>query len=51
VKLFKKKFRVSDSAPYWRLSYNLQIENNQSGLMKFSLEVGGKEYGSVEAAY
>lgn len=51
MKLFKRKHRASDNAPYWQLSYNVQIENNQSGLMKFSLEVGGKEYGSVEATY
>lgn len=48
---FKQKYRDSDNAPYMHLSYNVQIENNQSGLMKFSLEIGGKEYGSVEAAY
>ncbi|KIX03793.1 uncharacterized protein Z518_07346 [Rhinocladiella mackenziei CBS 650.93] len=50
-KFFKKKTRESDGAPYCALSYSLQIENNQSGLMKYSLEIGGKEYSAVEAEY
>jgi hypothetical protein len=48
---FVKKNRASDSADYIEIHYNLQIENNQSGLMKFSLEVGGEEYSAVTATY
>ncbi|KAK1831182.1 hypothetical protein QBC39DRAFT_372068 [Podospora conica] len=51
AKCFIRKYRASDDAPYVRLSYNLLVENNQSGLMKFSLEVEGKEYGSVDTTY
>jgi hypothetical protein len=48
---FVSKMRRSDEARYTELSYNLQIENNESGLMKFSFEIGGKEYSAVEASY
>jgi hypothetical protein len=48
---FVKKTRASDSAEYIEIHYSLQIENNQSGLMKFSLEIGGKEYSAVDATY
>jgi hypothetical protein len=48
---FVKKTRASDSAEYIEIHYNLQIENNQSGLMKFSLEIDGKEYSAVDATY
>ncbi|KAK4936971.1 hypothetical protein LTR10_022281 [Elasticomyces elasticus] len=49
--LFVKKYRKSDGAPYCELNYKLQVENTQSGLMKYSLEVDGKEYSAVEASY
>lgn len=48
---FVKKKRSSDGADYVEIHYNLQIENNQSGLMKFSLEIDGKEYSAVDATY
>jgi hypothetical protein len=48
---FVKKTRASDSADYVEIHYNLQIENNQSGLMKFSLDIGGEEYSAVNATY
>jgi hypothetical protein len=48
---FVRKVRASDSAEYVSISYNLQIENNQSGLMKFSVEIDGKEYSAVDATY
>jgi hypothetical protein len=48
---FVKKTRASDQADYVEIHYNLQIENNQSGLMTFSLEIGGKEYSAVNATY
>lgn len=48
---FVKRTRASDKVQYRFIEYNLRIENNQSGLMKFSLEVGGKEYSAVEAAF
>jgi len=48
---FVKKTRASDSADYIEIHYNLQIENNQSGLMKFSLDIGGEEYSAVNATY
>lgn len=48
---FVNKKRKSDGASYTEIRYNLQIENNQSGLMKFSLEIGGKEYSGVDATY
>ncbi len=46
-----KKTRASDMSQYVEIHYNLQIENNQSGLMKFSLEIDGKEHSAVEATY
>lgn len=46
-----KRTRASDQADYVEIHYNLQIENNQSGLMTFSLEIGGKEYSAVNATY
>lgn len=48
---FVKRNRPSDGAEYVELHYNLHVENNQSGLMKFSLEINGKEYSAVEASY
>jgi hypothetical protein len=48
---FVKRTRASDQADYVEIHYNLQIENNQSGLMTFSLEIGGKEYSAVNATY
>ncbi|KAI0125684.1 hypothetical protein BJ170DRAFT_684939 [Xylariales sp. AK1849] len=50
-KHFRKLNRDSDGAPYSQLDYNLQIENGQSGLMKFSIEVDGKLYAAVDASY
>ncbi|OAL28843.1 hypothetical protein AYO20_09323 [Fonsecaea nubica] len=50
-RLFKKKYRRSDGEPYCRLSYELQVENTESGLMKYSLLIEGKEYSAVEAIY
>ena len=46
---FKKRF--SDGAPYVSVYYNLVVENNQSGLMTFSLEAGGKGLSAVETIY
>jgi hypothetical protein len=46
-----RKHRASDRAKYSTLNFNLLIENNQSGLMRFSLEIDGIEYGAVEARY
>lgn len=43
--------RRSDGAPYVSVVYTLVVENNQSGLMTFSLEADGKEYAAVEAMY
>lgn len=48
--LFKKKTRSLDGMPCLELRYNLLI-SIQSGPMVFSIEVDGKEYGSVEAIY
>jgi hypothetical protein len=47
--VFKKRPR--DGLEYFELHYKLQIENNPSGLMKFSLMVNDKEYSAVEATY
>ncbi|KAI0539552.1 Hsp70 family protein-like protein [Xylaria digitata] len=46
---FKQKYL--DGKPYSRISYNLLLENLPSGLMKFSIEVEGKEYAAIEATY
>ncbi|KFG77530.1 hypothetical protein MANI_111979 [Metarhizium anisopliae] len=48
---FVKKKRASDGAKYIEIHYSLQVENNESGLMKFSIEVDGKEYAAVDATY
>lgn len=48
---FVSRYRKSDNEPYCELKYGLQIENNQSGLMKFSLIVDGEEYSAVEAKF
>jgi hypothetical protein len=50
VETFKKRKRRSDGMEYWELHYNLVV-TIQSGPMQFSLEVGGKEYGKVEAEF
>jgi hypothetical protein len=49
--LFTKKTRDKDGAPYSVLTYRLQVESNKSGLMKYSLEIKGKEYSAVDANY
>lgn len=49
--LFIKKIRDVDGAPYSMLVYRLQVESNKSGLMKYSLEIEGKEYSAVDANY
>lgn len=53
AKLPKTLFQVhdSDDKPHSRINYSLIIENLPSGLMKFALEAGGKEYAEVEAKY
>lgn len=48
---FTHRTRPSDGVPYVSVSYNLVVENNQSGLMTFSIEADGKEYAAVEAMY
>lgn len=48
---FIEKKRRSDGADYIQIDYHLVIENDASGLMKFSLEVDGKEYSAVQASY
>ncbi|KAI9705053.1 MAG: hypothetical protein M1836_006836 [Candelina mexicana] len=48
--LFRKKTRYTDGATYYELHYNLMV-TTQSGPMLFSLEVGGKAYGQVNAEY
>ena len=48
---FEKKTRKSDGKLYYEIGYDLKIEINQSGLMKFSLEVDGQEYSAVEASF
>jgi hypothetical protein len=48
---FIKRTRASDNCDYVCIYYNLQIENNESGLMKFSLEINGTEYSEVSASY
>ncbi|KIW74095.1 hypothetical protein Z517_12505 [Fonsecaea pedrosoi CBS 271.37] len=50
-RLFKKKYRRSDGEPYCRLSYELQVENTESGLMKYSLLIEAREYSAVDAIY
>jgi len=47
--IFQKRPR--DGLEYFELHYELQIENNPSGLMKFSLLVNDEEYSAVEATY
>ncbi|KAF4312264.1 Hsp70 family protein [Botryosphaeria dothidea] len=47
---FVRKTRKSDGAHYTELCYSLLVEV-QSGPMKFSLEVDGKEYSAVDADY
>ncbi|OAP57350.1 hypothetical protein AYL99_08088 [Fonsecaea erecta] len=49
--LFLRKNRRSDGMAYSELWYNLQIESTQAGLLKYSLEIEGKEYSAVEAKY
>ncbi|KAF2968060.1 hypothetical protein GQX73_g5510 [Xylaria multiplex] len=46
---FKRKY--FDGEPYLEIWFNLLLENLPSGLMKFSIEVEGKEYAAVEATY
>jgi len=46
-----KETRASDGAPYSLLAYRLQVESNKSGLMKYSVEIEGKEYSAVDASY
>ncbi|KEZ45057.1 hypothetical protein SAPIO_CDS2479 [Scedosporium apiospermum] len=48
---FTTKQRPSDGEFYTEIHYHLVIENDSSGLMKFSLEVDGKECGTVNAKY
>ncbi|KAI0965133.1 Hsp70 family protein-like protein [Xylaria arbuscula] len=45
------KVREADGKQHSRIRYSLILENLPSGLMKFALEVGGKEYAAVEAKY
>lgn len=47
--LFRRTER--DGGLFSEISYNLLIENLPSGLMKFSIEIGGKEYSAVEVTY
>lgn len=48
---FTPKKRRSDGADYIQIDYHLVIQNDASGLMKFSLEVDGEEYSAVQASY
>lgn len=48
---FIQKKRRSDGADYVQIDYHLVVENDASGLMKFSLEVDGEEYSAVQASY
>ncbi|KIW93344.1 uncharacterized protein Z519_05949 [Cladophialophora bantiana CBS 173.52] len=50
-RLFKKKRRASDGEPYCQLSYDLQVENTESGLLKYSLLIEGEEHSAVETSY
>ena len=50
-KRFVKKYRPSDGAPYSEIDYTLLITNDKSGLMKFAVEINGKQYGVVNANY
>ena len=49
-KRYLRKKIASDGRPYFKLDYNLVV-STKTAIMKFSLEVGGKEMGSVEAKY
>ncbi|OAA63621.1 Heat shock protein Hsp70 [Niveomyces insectorum RCEF 264] len=48
---FSRRERSSDKAVFWKLAFALEIEINPSGLMKFSLKVGGEEYSAVETKF
>jgi hypothetical protein len=47
---FRKKIGVEDKKVYWEVHYNISI-TVQPAMMRFSLEVNGKEMGSMEARY
>ena len=47
---FKKRIGVEDREVYWDVHYEICI-TVQPAVMRFSLEVQGKEIGSVEARY
>ncbi|KAJ3577211.1 hypothetical protein NPX13_g3354 [Xylaria arbuscula] len=47
--LFKK--HELDGKSYSRITYSLILENLPSGLMRFALEAGDKEYAALEAKY
>jgi hypothetical protein len=48
---FKQKTRASDGAPYANIGYDLQIKIGASGLMRFSLLIGGTEYSAVDVTF
>ena len=47
---FKRKMKASGLGYYYEVHYNLAV-TTQAAVMKFSLEINGKEMGSVEASY
>jgi hypothetical protein len=47
---FKKKIGVEDKKVYWEVHYDICI-TVQPAMMRFSIEVKGKEMGSMEARY
>lgn len=43
--------RETNGVLFTEITHNIIIENLPSGLMKFSVEVGGQEYSAVQATY
>lgn len=43
--------RETNGVLFTEIMHNIIIENLPSGLMKFSVEVGGQEYSAVQATY
>lgn len=43
--------RQLNGSLFTAIAFNIILENLPSGLMKFSLEVGGQEYSAVKATY